>query len=63
MGDDGSIINWSIYAGLPIPRYDPVPSPSLSYRLTANTMRYPSLRRPIAHPQKPFRPNRYNRGL
>ena len=25
MGDDGNVINWSIYAGLPIPLYDPAP--------------------------------------
>ena len=63
MGDDGSVINWSIYAGLPIPLYDPVPSPSLSHQLTANTMRHPSLGRPITHLRKPPRPNRYSRGL
>ena len=38
MGGDGSVINWSIYASLPIPLYDPAPSPSLSHQLTANTM-------------------------
>lgn len=28
MGDDGSVINWCIYAGLPISLYDSTPSPS-----------------------------------
>ena len=44
MGDHGSIINWSIYAGLPIPLYDPTPPPSVV----------------ITHLQKPSRPNRCN---
>ena len=63
MGDDGSVINWSIYAGLPIPLYDPAPSPSMSRKLTANTMRHPSLGRPITHLQKPLRLDCHSGGL
>jgi len=36
MGDDGSVINWSIYAGIPIPLYDPAPPPSVLSHIYKN---------------------------